>query len=272
MVHKSTASKKMATRKTRENKTNEGVVPKAGEAGSGGGHLRKRYMGVRQSPSGRWVAEIKATAQKIRLWLGTFDTAEEAARAYDEAACLLRGANTRTNFWSRPGVPRPTPSVLPAKVVRHILTHFESQRAAEADQQPMHLRPPALPSQTQLQLQAAKEHLEIEPITRIAYSDQLLNDVSVSGSSAGSGEENEFSITYSCNTGVRYRDVISMKGNEEEEEEEVVVDMDLKRLEEELSCFYTPFEMAVIMEEERSKTQMEAYDYWLRLSTSPKIF
>ncbi|KAE8694465.1 ERF003 protein [Hibiscus syriacus] len=69
-------------------------------AGLGGvRRTRKRFVGVRQRPSGRWVAEIKDTIQKIRVWLGTFDTAEEAARAYDEAACLLRGANTRTNFW-----------------------------------------------------------------------------------------------------------------------------------------------------------------------------
>ena len=57
-----------------------------------------KFVGVRQRPSGRWVAEIKDTTQKIRMWLGTFETAEKAARAYDEAACLLRGANTRTNF------------------------------------------------------------------------------------------------------------------------------------------------------------------------------
>ncbi|KAL1557439.1 ethylene-responsive transcription factor ERN1-like [Salvia divinorum] len=57
-----------------------------------------KFVGVRQRPSGKWVAEIKNTTQKIRMWLGTFDTPEEAALAYDEAACLLRGSNTRTNF------------------------------------------------------------------------------------------------------------------------------------------------------------------------------
>ena len=70
----------------------------AGAGGGGGAGGKKRFVGVRQRPSGRWVAEIKDTTQKIRLWLGTFDSAEDGARAYDEAAWLLRGANTRTNF------------------------------------------------------------------------------------------------------------------------------------------------------------------------------
>ncbi|WOL19356.1 hypothetical protein Cni_G28154 [Canna indica] len=62
------------------------------------GSSSNKFVGVRQRPSGRWVAEIKDTTKKIRMWLGTFETPEEAARAYDAAACLLRGSNTRTNF------------------------------------------------------------------------------------------------------------------------------------------------------------------------------
>ncbi|XP_057781131.1 ethylene-responsive transcription factor ERN1-like [Salvia miltiorrhiza] len=72
-----------------------------GTSRSRGRHsTRSKFVGVRQRPSGKWVAEIKNTTQKIRMWLGTFDTAEEAARAYDEAACLLRGSNARTNFFN----------------------------------------------------------------------------------------------------------------------------------------------------------------------------
>ncbi|GLT36686.1 hypothetical protein SLA2020_110490 [Shorea laevis] len=69
-----------------------------------------KFVGVRQRPSGRWVAEIKDTTQKIRMWLGTFETAEEAARAYDEAACLLRGSNTRTNFITQVSMDSPLAS------------------------------------------------------------------------------------------------------------------------------------------------------------------
>ncbi|KAK1565774.1 hypothetical protein Q3G72_034614 [Acer saccharum] len=61
-------------------------------------NIGRKYLGVRQRPSGRWVAEIKESSQKLRLWLGTFDRAEEAALAYDSAARLLRGRNAKTNF------------------------------------------------------------------------------------------------------------------------------------------------------------------------------
>lgn len=68
----------------------------------------RRYVGVRQRPSGRWVAEIKDSSQRVRLWLGTYDTPEEAARAYDEAARALRGENARTNFATPKTNPNPS--------------------------------------------------------------------------------------------------------------------------------------------------------------------
>ncbi|KAG5242827.1 AP2 domain-containing transcription factor family protein [Salix suchowensis] len=58
----------------------------------------KKFRGVRQRRWGSWVSEIRHPLLKRRVWLGTFETAEEAARAYDQAAVLISGRNAKTNF------------------------------------------------------------------------------------------------------------------------------------------------------------------------------
>ncbi|XP_010519663.1 PREDICTED: ethylene-responsive transcription factor RAP2-11 [Tarenaya hassleriana] len=115
---------------TQKHQPKNNTTKKKNNASNNNNNGKTKFVGVRQRPSGKWVAEIKDTTQKIRMWLGTFETAEEAARAYDEAACLLRGSNTRTNFATQ----FPTNPHLSLKI-RNLLHQKKNMKQQQEQQQ-----------------------------------------------------------------------------------------------------------------------------------------
>ncbi|KAE8693863.1 Ubiquitin-conjugating enzyme 28 [Hibiscus syriacus] len=87
-----------------------------------------KYRGVRERPWGRWAAEIRDPTSRTRVWLGTYDTAEEAALEYVRAAIRIKDPNALTNFTKLPVRPS-TPEVDLEMISGYESAHDSSERS-----------------------------------------------------------------------------------------------------------------------------------------------
>ncbi|CAI9765974.1 unnamed protein product [Fraxinus pennsylvanica] len=113
-----------------------------------------KYKGVRKRKWGKYVSEIRLPNSRERIWLGSYDTAEKAARAFDAALLCLRGSNAKFNFPNNP----PPPEIVKGTSMTPVEIRVAAAQFAHSE--PMNIHPGRVESSDPQSYSSSDVHAE----------------------------------------------------------------------------------------------------------------